>query len=362
MSAARLLLSGYYGFDNFGDEAILQVITSEWRRRRPQDTLCVLSAKPPETASAYGVEAISRTSLPAVRNEIRRCSVFVSGGGGLLQSSTSLRSLFYYAGLINEAKRQGRPAAIFAQGIGPLSFTGKQIVRRSCAEVDLAIVRDAESATLLKGILPKLEVLVGADPVFLAPTAEAPESEYELLDQGIPRDAALVAVVVRPSRALDRMAGEIALALDTLAERHAAAVVLVPFQRPMDVEAAVSIIRRCKSAPVLLNANTTLAAMAALFRRCSVVVAMRLHAIILAAKLNVPFLPIAYDPKVSALLTTLRYPLPALQHGSAPELIDRLWNERDALRAALAATTPALERRASQSFDWLQALVEGAVS
>jgi polysaccharide pyruvyl transferase WcaK-like protein len=102
--------------------------------------------------------------------------------------------------------------------------------------------------------------------------------------------------------------------------------------------------------------------MTALFRRCAAVIAMRLHALILATTLNVPFLAIAYDPKVSALLDSVRYPLPPLEQGQAAQLVSRLWSERDALQAGLAEAAPELRRRAAQSFDWLQALVEGAVS
>lgn len=362
MSAARLLLSGYYGFDNFGDDAILEIFTSEWRNRRPQDTLCVLSAKPSETARTYGVDAILRTSVSAFRAELARCNVFVSGGGGLLQSSTSLRSLFYYAGLLHEAKRAGRAAVIFDQGVGPLSFTAKQIVRRSCDEVDLAIVRDSQSAALLASLLPKVDVRLGADPVFLAPDIPGSESERGFVDEGIAPDATLVAVVVRPSRLLDRMADEIAEAIDLFAARYGVQVVLIPFQRPMDVEAAVSIIRRCKSAPVLLNGNYSVAAMSALFRRCSAVVAMRLHALILAARLGVPFLAIAYDPKVSALVESLGYPLPPLGAAATPALVMRLWAERESLAAALAEAVKPIAARAAQSFDWLSTVVEGAVS
>ena len=48
----------------------------------------------------------------------------VSGGGGLFQNATSLRSLLYYAGIVREAIRAGRRTMIFAQSIGPLDSLG----------------------------------------------------------------------------------------------------------------------------------------------------------------------------------------------------------------------------------------------
>jgi len=105
---ARLLLSGYYGFGNFGDEAILRVFVDQWRERRPGDSIVVLSADPRETASTYGVRSVERMDAHVVGQAIRDADLVVSGGGGLLQSSTSLRSLLYYTGIIREAKRAGR--------------------------------------------------------------------------------------------------------------------------------------------------------------------------------------------------------------------------------------------------------------
>ena len=51
----KVLLSGYYGFGNVGDEAILRPPC--WiRERSPGIEISVLSANPAETACSYGVE------------------------------------------------------------------------------------------------------------------------------------------------------------------------------------------------------------------------------------------------------------------------------------------------------------------
>lgn len=362
MSAgARLLVSGYYGFDNFGDDAILQIFVDEWRRRRTGDVIRVLSALPEQTAK-LGVEGVPRTSAARIAELLRQTDVFISGGGGLLQSSTSLRSLLYYAGLIHEAKANGTKTVIFDQGIGPLSFTGKHIVRRSCTRVDLAIVRDEASAQLLRQLVPRVDIRVGADPVFLAPQDVPENVERALAGEGITGSGDLVAVVVRPSRVLDKIASDIARVVDVLASRCGAQVVFVPFQRPMDVEAAVSIIRRCRTAPVLVGGGYDLATMTALFKRCTAVVGMRLHSLILAARLGVPFLAVPYDPKIVALCDSLRYPLPPLQHGTADERTESLWTQRSALSAHLQSAVQSQSAAASHSFDWLADMVEGAVS
>lgn len=363
MSAARarLLISGYYGFDNFGDDAILQIFVDEWRRRRPDDQLTVLSAKPDET-QRLGVAAIGRTTVSGIAEAMRETDVFISGGGGLLQSSTSLRSLLYYAGLIHEAKSNGARPVIFAQGIGPLSFTGKHIVRRSCAGVELAVVRDQDSADLLRQLLPRLDIRLGADPVFLASDRISERAEHALAGEGITGTGDLVAVVVRPSRLLDKIGGEIARVVDLMSTRYGAQVIFVPFQRVADVEAAVSIIRRCRTAPVLVGGGYDLTTMTALFKRCTAVIGMRLHSLILAARLGVPFLSVPYDPKILALAENLSYPLAPLQPGSADELTQSLWSRRGELSAHLVDAVASQTALAATTFDWLQALVEGAVS
>jgi len=361
---ARLLLSGYYGFGNFGDEAILRVFVEQWRARRPADTIVALSATPRETAKAYGIEAVARMNASAVGHAIRDADLVVSGGGGLLQSATSLRSLLYYTGIIREAKRAGKPAVIFAQGIGPLDFLGKQVVKRTCFDVDLAIVRDEASAALLAPLVPKVRIEVAADPVFLASDAVDDAAVRMLEREGVTAAGGeLITVVVRKSPLTERIAGELAAGIDRLAKEHGARVVFVPLHRPDDAEAAIDVIRRCKTAPTLLGGGYDLPTMTALFARSAAVISMRLHALILAARLGVPMLAIPYDPKVSALLETLSYPLPPLDRGVAgPKLFDRLWADRAALSSALAGSVDSMARRAACGFDRLATVAEGAVA
>lgn len=63
MSAPRVLISGYYGFGNLGDEALLDVIVKQLRTRYPAGSISVLSADPAGTAARLNVDAVPRMDL-----------------------------------------------------------------------------------------------------------------------------------------------------------------------------------------------------------------------------------------------------------------------------------------------------------
>ncbi|GAC1407692.1 MAG: polysaccharide pyruvyl transferase CsaB [Candidatus Velthaea sp.] len=355
---ARFLLSGYYGFDNLGDEALLEIIVAQLRRRFPDCSVNVLSNDPAKTAATYGVEATPRADLGAVRKAIDRADVVLSGGGGLLQNVTSLRSLLYYAGIIRSAVRAKKRTMIFAQSIGPLDFWGKAVVREFCRGVQVATVRDQRSRTLLAPLLPGTRVERTADPVFLFEPGASP---LDLAAEGLGDDAhPLVIVSVRRWPGADATAAGIAVAVDRLAEAHGARVAFLPLGGAPDAEAATVVIRKCRSTPVLLPAYP-LAQAAQVLSRARLVIGMRLHALIIAARLGVPFAALPYDPKVSALLDDLRYPLPPLFVPGEPvppasqisDRIDEAWRRSDELAAHLRTVAPHIVQLAERNFDVL---------
>src|SRR5690242_2973453 len=98
----RIAISGYYGCGNTGDEAVLSGILAAFSRHAgvASDRFTVLSQDPQATIDQHGANAVPRMSHTLVRKAMRECDLFLSGGGSLLQDTTSLRSLFYYLWII----------------------------------------------------------------------------------------------------------------------------------------------------------------------------------------------------------------------------------------------------------------------
>ena len=80
----NILISGYYGFDNIGDESILRTLVSSLREHIPDCSLTVLSHNPASTREKYGVEAVERMSPMAILRAVKKCDMLISGGGSLL--------------------------------------------------------------------------------------------------------------------------------------------------------------------------------------------------------------------------------------------------------------------------------------
>jgi polysaccharide pyruvyl transferase CsaB len=358
----RVLLSGYYGLGNLGDEALLEVIVERTRARFPSAQLEVLSATPQATAARHRVATAPRWDWRAIRAAIGRADVVLSGGGGLLQSATSLRSLLYYAGILREAIRARRKTMVFAQSVGPLDFWGRLVVARFCKGLDRATVRDERSLRLLKTLVPKTPVEQTADPVFLY---DLPEENVDLSGEGLgPESGAYAVVSVRKVAAFRDGTAILGRAVDRLAERHHVRAAFLPLGGAADAAVSTDVIRACKSNPVLLP-ECTLAKAASILRGARLVVGMRLHSLVLAARYAVPFLAIAYDPKVTALCEDLKYPLEPLWTPDArrlsdeaiDDLVDRLVRERDAISAHLAERREAVRAAAERNFDVLGELL-----
>jgi len=355
----RFLLSGYYGFGNVGDEALLQVIVGQLRARYPLATLDVLSATPDETAHEHRITATPRWDQGAIRTAIARADVVLSGGGGLLQNATSLKSLLYYAGIIRTALRAGRRTMVFAQSIGPLDFWGKRTVRECCKGLHAATVRDGQSRALLSPLVPGTPIERTADPVFLYDPPQPDAVRSGVLVDAEP----LVVVAVRKTAHFADGVSVIAAAVDRLAERHGARVAFVAFGGIPDAEAATVVIRKCRSKPMLLPCGS-LDEIAAVLAQATLLVGVRLHALILAVRFGLPFLAVPYDPKVSGLVEDVRYPLaPLWMPGTRGDsvrlhaLVDEAWARRGELAAHLRGVAEEQRALARRNFEVLDDLV-----
>ncbi len=252
---------------------------------------------------------------------------------------------------------------VFAQSVGPLDFWGRLLVRKFCRGLDRATVRDDRSRRLLRELVPRTPIEQTADPVFLY---EAPLGSGDLSSDGLGPESGPYAVIsVRKTAAFRDGPATLGRVADRLALRHEIRAAFLPLGGAADAAMSTDVIRKCKSNPVLLP-ECTLAKAASILRGAHVVVGMRLHSLVLAARYGVPFLAVAYDPKVSALCEDLKYPLEPLwrvgerppSDGAVDDLVDRLVRERDALSTQLTQSREGVQAAAERNFDVLGELLD----
>ena len=164
----NLLISGYYCFNNLGDEFILISIISELHLKNKDISITVLSANPAKTASLYKVNSINRWNPYKIIKEITRSQVIVLGGGGLFQDMTSSLSLYYYLLVMFLAKLFSKKLFVYSVNINELAYFNRLLASFMLKKADMITVREKRSLQVLEklGINPQKAELT-ADPVFL---------------------------------------------------------------------------------------------------------------------------------------------------------------------------------------------------
>lgn len=291
----RIVIAGYYGYRNWGDEGSLATLLSGLDV--PVRTLItVLSGDPAFTERTYGVCALPRMDLRAVRHAIRRSDALILGGGSLLQDVTSLRSLLYYLVLIRWGFGAHGRVLLVGQGVGPLRrFISRQFVRATLRQVPFLSVRDAESAALLRAIGVS-HATIDADLTW-ALAAQPPHVELDA-------DARWIGLAPRAWR--DVPVQEAFTALCRQIQSDGYRPLLMPMQESQDRALCETIAAASNSR--VLPPPTHPAQLLGVMPHLHGMVAMRLHGAIFAAAQGTPVLCISYDPKVDALANQLRAP------------------------------------------------------
>jgi polysaccharide pyruvyl transferase CsaB len=170
---ADVLICGYYGYGNMGDETLLSVIVRELRQREPSLRICVLSAKPKITRAYHSVDAVSRFDLARIAEKMKCSKMLLFGGGNLLQDKTSTHSLLYYTHILRMAKKYGMKIMVCANGIGPIeSKSNQECVKRALALADGISLRDRESFLWAKSFYSEENLRLTFDPAILVESTE----------------------------------------------------------------------------------------------------------------------------------------------------------------------------------------------
>ena len=283
----NILISGYYGFDNIGDESILRTLVTSLRERIPDCSLTVLSHDPAATREKYGVEAVERMSPLAIARAVRRCDMLISGGGSLLQDVTSSKSLHYYLAIIRFAQLLGKKVFIYSQGIGPIEKDAdRRATARALRRADGIVVRDERSAALLAEIgVPAERVVITADPVIRMKKTDRAVGETILRRAGVTQDGRpVVGWAIRERNRDSRFVAEVLRSIRWLKETYNAQSVLIPFHYEEDGEVCRHIASQLPDdTAVCLDEKYLSEDMLSIIGCMDLLVGVRLHSLIYAA-------------------------------------------------------------------------------
>ena len=351
----RVVISGYFGYNNAGDEAILTAMVGSLRRFVPGVEITVISGNPLQTAGQHRVETVGRADLAGIYKAVGKADLLLSGGGSILQDVTSSRSLLYYLGVVVLAQLVGTKVMFFAQGVGPIVRPWNRWLTAAVAKgVDLITVRETGSRETLENLgVVGPPVIVTADQVFALEPA-APERAREILvAAGVGRERPLVGIALRHWRQEENYKVAVARAADDLVARYGVEVVFLPLQAPADIPVAQEVAGLMTAPAKVLTGSYSAQELLAVTGELDLMVGMRLHALVFAAVQGVPMVGIVYDPKVADFVKLVNQPAAGTVETVTPEGLGRcvaqLWEDRRRVGQGLADQCKPLVEKAHEN-------------
>ncbi len=308
MPKKTIVMSGYYGFDNAGDEAILESVLQIIRSVRPDAEPVALSRDPAATQKTYKCASVSRFNPLKVASAIRHCDMLIFGGGSLLQDATSTRSLIYYITILRYAERKKKRTVMLANGIGPVLKKGnRRRVKKAVELADVVTLRDEDSLKALREMgVRRDDIAVTADPVFLLPPPDDTRTDEILKAIGV--RGKFITISVRPVKST-WFYSSLSQIADALCEKYGVMAVFLSLQPERDESVSREIAKLMKGGAIVLHGKYTARELMGIIGRSELVLSIRLHSLIFAACTATPAVGFSYDPKVESYLRMLDQPL-----------------------------------------------------
>ncbi len=312
----RVCLHGFYGMGNLGDEAILVSFLKEIEGKGLNVT--VLSRNPAAVRRSHHLKSVptrGRLSGPRVRSALKKASLYLLGGGGLLKDyGSDHTSLKGWLEPLRTAKGLGTKTALFSVGVENIRYEeSKRLLRKELSNVDLITVRDLSSKKLLNSLGVRSEVEILPDPAVLLGEGRS----RSLVKDASPRVAVCLrhwfsqGNYVKDEKANERFMDATAEGLDHLREKYDAKIDFIPFRNGSpdnDVVIAEEVSSRMKNRPgnMVMATPPTVMEYMDMLEGCDLVIGMRLHSLILAQANGVPGVALSYMPKVRAYMEEMK--------------------------------------------------------
>lgn len=301
-----ILLSGYYGFDNFGDDLVLMLLVDRLRKEIPDIEIVALAKNPSNAMRRYKINCKHRYRPMAVKKAIEESYNYINGGGTLLTDVTSRRSLGYYCFMLKYAKKKGLRTMLLGSGIGPfVNQSGAEQAHDALSCTDIIALRDSNSLDIIEQLGLGDKAVPTADMAFLlSPEANANRITSKIMKENSLKENNYFIVALREwkynSPDFER---SVAATCDHLARKYSLTPVFIPVQPEKDLAISRLTASYMTTPAVIINRpehNLTLLPGLSVGARFTL--SMRLHPIICSFVYARPVIALSYDAKVSGFV------------------------------------------------------------
>lgn len=308
----NLLIAGYHGYGNCGDEATLMAMTTNIKEMAPDVNITAISHIPELTKTEYNINSVQRFNAIEVIRAIVKSDIILSGGGTLIQNGTSTRSLLYYLSIIKFAKLFNKKVMLYSNGIGPVNGKiNRKLVKLVVDNVDLITLREEFSKQdLLDMGVKKPDIYVTADAAFTLRSIPDDKAREFLIKEKIPLDKDIIGVSVRnwnKAKYGDKYIKEVAKACDNMV-KQGKNVLFIPMEQPKDIETSKKVMYEMKQDSYILQELYKPDEILGIIGQMNLILGMRLHTLLFSASKKVPMIGLVYDPKIEYYLDVLNMP------------------------------------------------------
>lgn len=315
----QIVIKGFFGVNNIGDEAILTVMLDDIRSGGFLfSKVVVFSHDPVSTANCYKVKVVNARwskNLIGIIKTIKDSDIFVLGAGGLFPND-SFPNIFFTLLPLFLSRISKSLTLVYAVGIDPIrKKTSQWLVRLVFSHcVNAVSVRDEESRECIEKIGVRLPINVCTDPaVLLTPDEKAATEMLQSLGLDSKSNFVVVALGMPWDLSKEKCARTryeqftkgFALFTDRfLSAYRDVRVIFIPFFWPGDKYVADDILLRVKlrKRVAVVESPIRPEIVKALIAKADLLVGMRFHSLLFAASVGTPMIAISYAPKCESLM------------------------------------------------------------
>jgi len=295
---SNVLLCGYYGFGNLGDDALLSRAIERVRESEGSNSISVVCRAPKRIRERYGVRTIGRENFLAIARELKHAKKLVIGGGSVLQDASSSRSLKYYTSIMLYAAKKGVRIELLANGLGP--FKRKRSKKRAAKALLLCkrlSFRDSTSASLALKLGCSADKIVLEDDLFSSvPHLSECETERLIARLGLKDKRPFDVIGIRGDTKRDELY-KIKKEIEAHLKSGLFPVFIVMHQKK-DKHLALRLAKRYKGIRIIPSSPSELISLAS---HAEFAIGNRYHLLYAAKHSGVPIVPFGDDPKIISL-------------------------------------------------------------